>query len=176
MCSSDLMIRHTRYSGVTGVQTCALPIRAGCSPMVRRAGRCPKHSLQDPWPWTLRGRGFCPRECHCGITITITITITTITTTMTQPASETPAAGLQRPLGLVWWACSPRELSAGPGLDGPPGREGSEAPGPSRPPACTSSSRVRWLETAEAIIVWDSTAECLAQDSSRGCCCPETAG
>ena len=70
---------------------------------------------------TLRGRGFCPRECHCGITITITITITTITTTMTQPASETPAAGLQRPLGLVWWTWSPRELSAAPGLDGPCG-------------------------------------------------------
>ena len=103
--------------------------------MVRRAGRCPKHSLQDPWSWTLRGRGFCPRACHCGTTITITITITTITTTktitititittrttttVTQPASETPAAGLQRPLGLLWWAWSPRELSAGPGLDGP---------------------------------------------------------
>ena len=157
--------------------------------MVRRAGRCPKHSLQDPWSWSLRGRGFCPRACHCGRTITITITIsttktititititTTTTTTVTQPASETPAAGLQRPLGLVWWAWSPRELSAGPGLDRPRGREGSEGLVPSRPPACTSSSGVRWLETAEGLIVWVSTAQCLAQDSSRGCCCPETAG
>ena len=158
--------------------------------MVRRAGRCPKHSLQDPWSWSLRGRGFCPRACHCGTTITITITTisttktititititTTTTTTVTQPASETPAAGLQRPLGLVWWAWSPRELSAGPGLDRPRGREGSEGLVPSRPPACTSSSGVRWLETAEGLIVWVSTAQRLAQDSSRGCCCPETAG
>ena len=87
--------------------------------------RCPKHSLQHSCSWTLRGGGFCPRECHCGITITITITTIT-TTTMMQPASETPAAGLQRPLGLVWWEWSLRELSAGPGLDRPHGGENSE--------------------------------------------------
>ena len=124
---------------------------------------------------TLRGRGFCPRKCHCGITITITITITTITTTMTQPASETPAAGLQRPLGLVWWTWSPRELSAGPGLDGPAGG-GFLGSVPSLAQACGSSSGVRRWEPAGDLIVWVSTAQRLAQDPYLRLLLPESAG
>ena len=91
--------------------------------MVRRAGRYPGLGRQAPWSGTL-GRGF--------LSWTVSLWYhnnyhnSYHNTTVTQPASETPVVGFQRPLGLVCWVWSPWELSAGPGLDGSRGGEGSE--------------------------------------------------